>query len=259
MRQNDRRRAKWAIDKWRARARMSPGEGDSGEDGSASEYERAENASQEVRPSLMVSRQTIKSSILLALISISRHRLDGSPSGTYCSAWTAGDLEERSLRASFPPCSEGNHHRNNRRAQPNFAASWNGGVGEALDFRRYQDLGTIANSLRPRVLVPSTGRCCLLGANSMTMRHGPTRVQISEFFLLLSCSDGTMIEREALRRWRSWEPRLLVRRIRSALEFEAGLLAEIEAIVTIFYWLMSTFLSSLRYWADSHTIIATHK
>lgn len=52
MRQNDRRRAKWAIDRWRAKARMSPGEGDSGEDGSASEYERAENGSQEVRPFL---------------------------------------------------------------------------------------------------------------------------------------------------------------------------------------------------------------
>lgn len=49
MRQNDRRRAKWAIDRWRARARMSPGEGDSGEDGSASEYERAENGSQEAQ------------------------------------------------------------------------------------------------------------------------------------------------------------------------------------------------------------------
>lgn len=50
MKQNDRRRAKWAIDRWRARARMSFGEGDSGEDGSASEYERAENGSQEVGP-----------------------------------------------------------------------------------------------------------------------------------------------------------------------------------------------------------------
>lgn len=39
---------------------MSPAEGDSGEDGSASEYERAENGSQEVRPSLMVSCQIIK-------------------------------------------------------------------------------------------------------------------------------------------------------------------------------------------------------
>lgn len=50
MRQKDRRKAKWAIDKWRVRARMSPGDGDSGEDGSASEYERAENESQEVGP-----------------------------------------------------------------------------------------------------------------------------------------------------------------------------------------------------------------
>lgn len=60
MRQNDRRRAKWAIDRWRSRARMSSGEGDSGEDGSASEYERAENGSQEVRSSLMVSCQIYK-------------------------------------------------------------------------------------------------------------------------------------------------------------------------------------------------------
>lgn len=48
MRQNDRRRAKWAIDRWRLKARMSLVEGDSGEEGSASDYDRAENGSQEV-------------------------------------------------------------------------------------------------------------------------------------------------------------------------------------------------------------------
>lgn len=60
MRQNDRRRAKWAIDRWRVRARMSLGDGYSGEDGSASEYERAENGSQEVGSSFMVLCQTIE-------------------------------------------------------------------------------------------------------------------------------------------------------------------------------------------------------
>lgn len=77
------------------------------------------------------------------------------------------------MRASFPPCSEGNHHLNNRRAQPNFAVSWNGGVGEALDSRKYQDLETIANSLHPKVLFPITRWRLLLQANSMTMIHGP--------------------------------------------------------------------------------------
>lgn len=48
MRQNDRRRAKWAIDMWRVKAHMSLVEGDSGEEGSASDYERAENGSHEV-------------------------------------------------------------------------------------------------------------------------------------------------------------------------------------------------------------------
>lgn len=182
----------------------------------------------------------------MALTSISRHRLEGSPSGTYCSALTAGDPEELLLRASFPPCSEGNHHRNNRRAQPNSAASWNGGAGEVLDFRRYQDLGIIANSH------PLRG--CLFGGLFNDNETRPHEVTNSEFFLILPCSDGTMIAREALRRWRSWEPRVLVRRIRSALEFEAGLQAENEANSQDIL-LAYVNVCSLRYWAESHTIM----
>lgn len=109
-----------------------------------------------------------------ALTWIIRRGLVGSPLEIYCNAWTAGDLEERLLMASLPPCSEGNHHLNNRRSQSNFVVFWNGGVGEAQDFRKYQDLETIANSLHPKVLVPIARWSLLLQAHSMTMIHGPT-------------------------------------------------------------------------------------